>query len=523
MLAGGEEYFQPPEPIDHDSLCRFAAWCKKLRGLEKPGKKSLETLAREGDAVGAAMHVKEVVAGTVLRAIKQSAGVKRHACWCLLDLMSKTYKSTFAFLFELHLADVAADCIDWDDPNLAPKYEQLLEHWDTVFDKQLIQTLWSVRRKERLWAASHPEEARRQRDDEEATWDREIERSKDEEGLDNYGEPCLPYLQGRCSWGDKCTQLHPPGLEGSLPPESRAGDWRCPSCSMINRHFRRRCFSCVAEKPQYKKGADFAKTPEVVATCKAETRFLDPLASQFGYDFNSPDSAVKFWSEKLSSPAQVAEYIQTRRQKYQSQILPKILETTSAAGAAAAIRTPMVGFQQQQQQQSQSSASFISASSQQQHDDTRRRDRGVPDYHQQQQQQQTKKVEISVSAVALTGSPFERVSNLSSVILEDGVHHADFLKNLFMLSKTVGDLANENRKLAVASTTAAATAAAVDENTSLIFFELCRMVHTAWLAAGKKRPHPAVLFLGGLLNDLTALTFLTPEHRSSIKSLAESV
>ena len=99
-------------------------------------------------------------------------------------------------------------------------------------------------------------------------------------------------------------------------------------------------------------------------------------------------------------------------------------------------------------------------------------------------------------------------------VLEDGVHSQDFLKNLFMLSKTVGE---------VAASTASSSATNEDADVSLIFFEVCRMVHTAWLATGKKRPHAAIPFLGGVLRDLKKLTFLTQEHQETIKGLAESV
>lgn len=519
MLAGGEEYFQPPEAIDHDSLARFAAWCRKMRALEKPGQQSVATLAREGDAVGPAMHVKEIIAGTVMRCIKHSTGMRRYAYWCLLDKMAKDYRSTFAFLFEQQLADVAADCIEWEDAALALKYERLLEHWDTVFDKALVQQLWSVRRQERLWAAKHPEEARRQREEEEALWDREINHSHDADGLDTYGEPCLEYLKGRCDWGDNCPRLHPPGLEGSLPPESRLGDWRCQGCGMINRHFRRRCFSCVREKPQYKRGSEAATSAEARAVSRAEDSFLAPLSQQFGYDPCDPAAAAKYWSEKLATPALVAQYVEDRRRRYQSEILPHMIRG----------RPGVDGEYEPAGPNDDNVVDDDSDGNNNKKSNARRQAQSNP-----QQAQSSKTIAISAPAAALTGSAWDRMIALMTSILEEGVHAPNFLTSVYLLSKVITEVATEFRGKGYgvgadgnddANNDAASNKKLPpchNEDVSLVLYNVCRLIRSKWVASGKKRPHAALLFLGGVAKELDALPLLA-QHRLDIKNLAADV
>jgi hypothetical protein len=494
MLAGGEEYFQPPEPIDHDSLRRFAVWCRQLRALERPSKNAIGALSRDGDAVGSDMHVKEVVAGTVLRCIKQSAGTKRYAYWCLLDKMAKDYPSTFQFLFEQHVPDVAADCIEWEDADLARRYEALLEHWDAVFDRQLVQTVWEVRRKERLWAAAHPAEARQQRADEEAAWDREIESQRDAEGLDNYGEPCLAYMQGRCSWGDRCPQLHPPGLEGTLPPECRAGDWRCAGCGMVNRHFRRRCFACMREKPQYKKGAAFDQTPEAVAVSRADPELLAPLSAQFGYDPCDPVAAVTWWSQRLATPALVAQHIDERRRRYHSQILSAVAANVAASGADRRRAREDAAPTSAGDVRPAAAAGAATAPS------------------------ASTTVDIAVPASALVGTAADRFAVLAGALLEGGVHAPGYLHSLLYVSRVLPELAKQRRAAVAAAVAAGSAPPAIDANLSLVALEVCRMVHASWLATGRRRPHSAVVFLDGVGRDVDALP-LVEEHRVEISRL----
>eukprot|EP00658_Telonema_sp_P-2_P062113 TRINITY_DN50782_c0_g1_i1.p1 TRINITY_DN50782_c0_g1~~TRINITY_DN50782_c0_g1_i1.p1 ORF type:complete len:215 (-),score=43.63 TRINITY_DN50782_c0_g1_i1:58-624(-) len=106
----------------------------------------------------------------------------------------------------------------------------------------------------------------------------------------------MDYLQGKCSWGDQCKQLHPPNLKGSLPLECRLGDWKCV-CGTINRHFRRRCSSCPKEKPQYRRDQQVSVEEDLLT--HPET-FTEEFRHQFGYNPNAKEEALKYWRKRFA-------------------------------------------------------------------------------------------------------------------------------------------------------------------------------------------------------------------------------
>jgi hypothetical protein len=295
MFGGGEEYFREPDPIDRETLKRFATFCHRLRTLEKPTVKSINDTVEKATAVGETILTNELVIGSILRHIKVGTGSKQLAYWYVLDKLCKENKSTFAFALQPYLVEIASDYIPFEDPVLGPKYESMIERWDGVFPQHVVDRIW-IGKKERLWAAAHQQEVEQARKEEELEWQREESRQQDADGLDDYGQPCMDYLQGRCQWGKECKQLHPAGMEGSMPLECRLGDWKC-RCGVINRHFRRRCSQCVREKPQYRKEHEQSEEEKLLS--KPDPLVEELARRQFGYNPMSETEAVAHWAMRL--------------------------------------------------------------------------------------------------------------------------------------------------------------------------------------------------------------------------------
>ncbi|CCW60740.1 unnamed protein product [Phytomonas sp. EM1] len=319
MFGGGEEYFQEPPEINRETLRRFAAFCARLRGLEKPGKKVIAEAAALAREVGDDPQAYELVIGALFRHIKSWKGTHQLACWYVLDQLAKEARDKYGYVAGKYLLEVGRDFIPYEDPALATRYERLVAHWERVFPRHVVDALWMAK-KERLWAASHPEEERARRRAEEEMWEREERAMTEDDGLNLFGQPCLDYLQGRCAWGADCRFLHPPGEEGSLPPECRMGDWKCPSCGVINRHFRRRCANCVREKPQYQK----VRTPtaEDALLSAPDAAALEALRQQFGYNPAFPEEALAHWRLRLEG-TDLAAYLAERRAAYRVRILAR--------------------------------------------------------------------------------------------------------------------------------------------------------------------------------------------------------
>lgn len=313
MFGGGEEYFHEPAPIDRDTLKRYADFCSTLRVLEKPGAKAIENAARLAKEVGASEVAYELVIGAIFRHVKSWAAEKQLAMWYVLHKLCRDDRDKYAFIAQKYILEVAAEHIPWE--TMGHKYEQLVSNWDKIFPEHVIDAVWSGK-KERMWAVQHQDEVARRAKEEEAEWLAEELRQQDESGLDAYGQPCMDYLQGKCSWGDQCKQLHPPGLEGTMPPECRLGDWKCTSCGVINRHFRRRCSSCVSEKPQYRK-LQVQQPEEKLLSCP-ET--FPALRAQFGFDPTIEQECVQFWSDRLRNVSS-GKWVDERRQQYMEKIV----------------------------------------------------------------------------------------------------------------------------------------------------------------------------------------------------------
>lgn len=317
MFGGGEEYFQDPPEIDRDTLRHFATFAARLRAVEKPGKKSIAELAALAREVGDTNQAYELVVGTIFRHIKTWTGNKQLACWYVLDKLCKEDRDKYGYTASKYILEIGPDYIPYEDPAVAPKYESLVEHWEGVFPRHVVDALWMAK-KERLWAVDHPAEVLQQQQEEEREWVREEDAAEDEDGLNDFGQPCIDYLQGRCTWGDSCRLLHPPGEEGSLPPECRMGDWKCQSCGVINRHYRRRCSNCVREKPQYKKTRTV--TAEDAMLSAPDDSAQRALRQQFGYDPYAESEAVAHWKLRLGSTT-VEDYLAERRAAYRVRIL----------------------------------------------------------------------------------------------------------------------------------------------------------------------------------------------------------
>ncbi|TPP40232.1 hypothetical protein CGC21_26930 [Leishmania donovani] len=276
MFGGGEEYFQDPPEIDRDTLGRYATFCARLRAIEKPGKRTITeaaTLARE---VGDTLLDYELVVGALFRHIKTWTGQKQLACWYILDKLCKEDRDKYGYTAGKYILEVGRDHIPYEDADLAGKYESLVEHWENVFPRHVVDALW-IAKKERLWA-------------------------------------------GHCSWGDSCRLYHPPGEEGSLPAECRMGDWKCSACGVINRHFRRRCSNCVREKPQYKKGR--VPSAEDKLLCTPDPAVTAAFHQQFGYNPYMPAEAVAHFKLRLEGVS-AEEYRKERAAAYRVRILGK--------------------------------------------------------------------------------------------------------------------------------------------------------------------------------------------------------
>lgn len=298
MFGGGEEFFQDPPSYDSNTLRRFCAFSSRLRRLEKPGKKAIADVSQLAREVGDSPDAYELVVGAVFRHIKTWNGSRQLACWYVLDKLCKECPDKYGFCASKYVLEIGRDYMPFEDPDLRPKYEALVEHWENVFPRHVVDAVW-LSKKERLWAAQHPEEFQQQLREEEEEWRKTELEMQEMEGLNTFGQPCINYLQGRCSWGDQCTLYHPPGEEGTLPPECRMGDWKCFGCGVINRHFRRRCANCVREKPQYKRLRQatiedrMLSAPDPVA--------MDTLKQQFGYNPYETHEAVAHWKRRLAS------------------------------------------------------------------------------------------------------------------------------------------------------------------------------------------------------------------------------
>lgn len=317
MFGGGEEYFQDPPEVDRDTLARYAAFCARLRLIEKPGKKTIADTTTSAYEVGDTTLAYELVVGALFRHIKTWAGNKQLACWYVLDKLCKENRDKYGYVAGKYILEIGRDYIPYEDPALAGKYESLVEHWENVFPRHVVDALW-IAKKERLWAVDHPAEVQAQQQAEEEEWAREEESMQDEDGLNDFGQPCIDYLQGRCTWGDSCRLYHPPGEEGSLPAECRMGDWKCASCGVINRHFRRRCSNCVREKPQYKKGRTQTADEQLLTTPDQDV--IAAFRTQFGYNPYIASEAIRHFQLRLDGTS-AEDYRNERRAAYRVRIL----------------------------------------------------------------------------------------------------------------------------------------------------------------------------------------------------------
>ena len=480
MFGGGEEYFAEPEPVDKETLYRFATFCNKLRSAEKAGKKTINDLVETANAVGSSLMCNEMVIGALYRHIKTWKGTKLWVYWCLLDKLCKDYPQSYGYVAGQYILEIGTEYIPWEEETPEkPRYQGLVEHWDGVFPKEVIQVIWKAR-KERLHNLKHPDEARQQMQDEEETWKREEQRHQEEEGLDDYAEPCLAYLQGVCSWGKGCPQLHPEGLEGTLPPECRMGDWRCSSCGTINRHFRRRCFSCPKEKPQYRKGQQ--RTDEEKLLSQPDTAAMDVFSQQFGYDPAEVEEARRFWEEKFSGSGAgltVEQWRLERAAAYCTRILRK--EPTNDMEKATADRLNWKSSSDPEWQSHVNEAS-VGASE----DATRPRKKRM--------------MESKSALPTIPPMPArDRFYYCANRVIENGMHHSEAPGYLFLMCQALA-AAVKDPGFAQAPTTDA----------TLTVLHCCKLVFTHWTTTGKSRTHPAVPFF----SDIKASIQMIPFHAS---------
>ncbi|CAD2214857.1 hypothetical protein AGDE_10281 [Angomonas deanei] len=323
MYGGGEEFFLEPTSYDIETLTSFAKFSNALRQLEKPGKKAITEAVALARDVGDSNSSYELVIGVLFRHIKTWSGNKQLSCWYVLDKLCKEDRDKYAFAAERYVLEIGRDYIPYEDEVLGPKYESLVEHWERVFSASVVEALWQSKR-ERLWAAEHPNEVIEQERKEEEEWEEQERAMQDIEGLNDFGQPCMDYLQGRCTWGDQCRLYHPPGEEGTLPFGCRNGDWKCKFCGVINRHFRLRCGNCVREKPQYKKERVLA--PEDVLLTKPDEAVQRVLKQQFGYNIYNREEAKKHWAMRLEN-TRIEDYLAERKAAYTVRILKKPAKT----------------------------------------------------------------------------------------------------------------------------------------------------------------------------------------------------
>jgi hypothetical protein len=503
MLGGGEEYFAPPEEIDVDTITRFANLCARLRRQEKPSKKALDELKAEAEAVGSTMAAKEIVAGAIFRCIAAYSGTKQLCYWYLLDILAKQYPHTFGLLFSQHLLDVGCDAMPWEDQALYLKLQSLVEHWDGVFPADVVDRVY-LARKERLWAAKHPVEAVEMRAQEEKKWGEVEKQHQEADGLDYYEQPCLAFLQGRCPWGSGCTQLHPDGLEGTMPAETRLGDWRCPGCGAINRHFRRRCFSCPREKPQYRRNGA-VKTAEEVALSTPDPEALAALRQRFGYNPCNEADAVAYWANRFQHEP-VATFVENRRAAFLNKIMPAVKASVSHAASS---RHPKRGHDD-----------FAAAA--------------APKAHRGEGRAPLATATAAGSAAtpsAATAGPVrarlpeipdmpapERVAFVCRRIIDRGTQDQDFAGYLFLLCKALPEAIQDAKW----------TGSAAPED-SLAIYECAKRVFAAWSthnaqadanpdSGSARRMHPATPFFADVRRFLGALP-LTPAHRTDLQQM----
>lgn len=317
MLGGGDEYFQEPPSYDTDTLKHFCQFSAHLRKLEKPGKKNILEACCLARDVGSSMNAVELVIGSVFRHIKTWTGLHQLACWYVLDRLCKESPEKYALCAGQYVLEIGRDCIPFENRDLQAKYEALIEHWEGVFPRHVVDAVW-MGKKERLWATENRKEYEAMLREEEEGWRKTELAMQDVDGLNNFGQPCMDYLQGRCTWGDQCSLYHPPGEEGSLPPECRMGDWKCSSCGVINRHFRRRCTNCVREKPQYKKERQLALEDKLLSS--PDPKVVEILSQQFGYNPYNETEAVAHWRRRFQNLT-VQAYRSERRAAYRVRIL----------------------------------------------------------------------------------------------------------------------------------------------------------------------------------------------------------
>eukprot|EP00758_Cryptobia_borreli_P002602 Tbor_TRINITY_DN3153_c0_g1::TRINITY_DN3153_c0_g1_i1::g.14709::m.14709 len=339
MLGGGGEFFQPPEHIPCESLVAFARFASALKDTAAKEAAKRGTIKKLGDlaiSIGTSEVHTELVIGCIFRHIKTvnnynliSSSVttptssinvvnkKMLGLWYLLDHLFRVSKDRYAHTASMYITEVG-ECIPWEDKEVSDKFKALIENWRGLFHEHLLHALWSTK-EHRMRRVNDPIKYENEMLEEENVWRHEELIQKEEDGLNEYGQPCTDYLQGKCTWGNSCKQLHPPGQEGTLPPECRLGDWKCV-CGIINRHFRRRCSGCPKEKPQYCRSAQLA--PEDALLSNPDD-FSNVFTYQFGYDPYIEDEAKKYWGRVLA-PYSTKQWILERSEAYRNTILPKI-------------------------------------------------------------------------------------------------------------------------------------------------------------------------------------------------------
>lgn len=485
MFGGGESHFAPPAPIDKDTLFRFAEFCTALKQSEKATTKTIEKLIKLAVNVGSSMTAKELVTGVVLRGIKTWRADKLWLAWCLLDRLSKEHPEDFGLQFQKYILEVGSEYIPWEDevPE-KPRYQVLVESWDTVFPNHVISAIYASK-KERLYNVKHPEEYQQALDEEERIWKQEEAKHQDEDGLDDFSEPCLQYLQGNCPWGENCTQLHPEGLEGSLPPECRSGDWRCPSCGTINRHFRRRCVTCPKEKPQYKRHAE--KSAEEALLTHPDLEAMRVFKLQFGYDPCDGDEAIQFWRSRgitsdepdrdrdreragngigLSDSAE--RWITERKAAIKTKILNKPASNEYEEMIAARIHWP--GTEEWSQLL----------------------DQALKEDEEGGRSKKRRALELKVTLPTVPTMPArDKVFYIAQRVVDNGVQHSDSPGYLFLLCQSLQEAVQDP-----------AFKSAPTIQAPLAFVNCVKLVFTGWSTAGRPANHPAVPFCQDIKNYL---------------------
>ena len=332
----------PPEEYDNDTLRRLCLFCQVLHQLSWPSQQDIVTVAQNAIEV----HNPELASAALKRHLKEScpsgdtpppAAVpstedtrplvsldRTRALWYVLDYLSKQHGAEFKVFLQADLPELALEAIPWEHDTESPKYELLVDRWVGVFDPDVLTNVNAARRK-RLWRHAHPAEYAERQAREETLWALSAAEATEAEGLDEYAMPCFRYLAGKCE-ENPCPRLHPAGEEGTLPPEARPGDWRCPHCATLNRHFRRRCYYCPGEKPQYRAvhhtpGTRTRPGGYPVLTPPSDPRF-DVFSAQFGYDPSDTHGATRHWVEYFAHTP-LEDYLNERSAAYRVRILQR--------------------------------------------------------------------------------------------------------------------------------------------------------------------------------------------------------